>query len=186
MDDSATVQRCLEGEPDAFRTLVERYQSRALGHAIAITGNRADAHHTCHRDHQGLADAQDAVQDAFLNAHRSLRTFDRERIFYSWFYAILRNCCYKLIARRFADTIDHAVRLDLLEAPTLPVDDRLAIERALAALSPTDREVVMLRHFDGLSYAELAASLEIPVGTVMSRLFNARKRLRDGLAGGPV
>ena len=76
------------------------------------------------------------------------------------------------------------MRLDLLESPTLPVDDRLAIERALAALSPTDREIVMLRHFDGLSYAELAASLEIPVGTVMSRLFNARKRLRDGLSGG--
>jgi RNA polymerase sigma-70 factor (ECF subfamily) len=84
------------------------------------------------------------------------------------------------------DAVDHAVRLDLLESPTLPVDERLAIERALAALSPTDREVVMLRHFDGLSYAELAASLEIPVGTVMSRLFNARKRLRDGLSGGLV
>jgi RNA polymerase sigma-70 factor, ECF subfamily len=172
MDDPTTVQRCLEGEPDAFRMLVERYQGRALGHAIAIIGNRADA--------------QDAVQDAFLNAHRSLRTFDRERVFYSWFYAILRNCCYKLIARRRVDTIDHAVRLDLLESPTLPVDERLAIERALAALSPTDREVVMLRHFDGLSYAELAESLEIPVGTVMSRLFNARKRLRDGLSGGLV
>ena len=126
------------------------------------------------------------MQDAFFNAHRALRTFDRERVFYSWFYAILRNCCYKLIARRCADAIDHAVRLDLLEAPTLPVDDRLAIERALAALSPTDREVVMLRHFDGLSYAELATALEIPVGTVMSRLFNARKRLRDGLSGGLV
>ena len=172
MDDSATVQRCLEGEPEAFRTLVERYQSRALGHAIAIIGNRADA--------------QDAVQDAFFKAHRALRTFDRERVFYVWFYAILRNCCYKLIARRCADAIDHAVRPDLLEAPTLPVDDRLAIERALAALSPTDREVVMLRHFDGLSYAELATSLEIPVGTVMSRLFNARQRLRDALSGGLV
>ncbi len=170
MDDSATVQRCLGGETDAFRTLVERYQSRALAHAIAITRNRDDA--------------QDAVQDAFLNAHRALHTFDRERVFYTWFYAILRNCCCKLLARRRMDAADHAVQLDLLESPTLPVDDRLAIERALAALSPTDREVVMLRHFDGLSYAELAASLEIPVGTVMSRLFNARKRLRDGLSGG--
>lgn len=170
MDDSATVQRCLEGEPDAFRMLVERYQGRALGHAMAIIRNREDA--------------QDAVQDAFLNAHKALQTFDRERVFYPWFYAILRNGCYKLLARRRMDAVDHAQRLDLLESPTLPVDDRLAIERALAALSPTDREVVMLRHFDGLSYAELAASLGIPIGTVMSRLFNARKRLRDGLSGG--
>jgi RNA polymerase sigma-70 factor, ECF subfamily len=170
MDDAATVERCLEGQPDAFRTLVERYQSRALGHAIAITRNRDDA--------------QDAVQDAFLNAHRALHTFDRERVFYSWFYAILRNCCYKLVARRRTDVVDHPARLDLLESPAVPVDDRLAIERALAALSPTDREIVMLRHLDGLSYAELAAALEVPIGTVMSRLFNARKRLRDGLTRG--
>ena len=170
MDDSATVLRCLEGETDAFRTLVERYQSRAFGHALAITRNRDDA--------------QDAVQDAFLNAHRALHTFDRERAFYSWFYAILRNCCYKLLAGRRVDIVEDAVRLDLLESPNLPVDDRLAIEWALAALSPSDREVIMLRHFDGLSYAELGASLEIPLGTVMSRLFNARKRLRDGLSHG--
>src|SRR5918994_7636740 len=101
MDDAATVERCLEGEPDAFRTLVERYQGRALGHAIAITRNRDDA--------------QDALQDAFLNAHRALHTFDRERVFYSWFYAILRNCCYRLLARRGTDVVDHPVRLELLE-----------------------------------------------------------------------
>ena len=172
MDDSATVERCLEGESDAFRTLVERYQDRALGHANAITRDRDVA--------------QDAVQDAFLDAHRALGTFNRERAFYPWFYAILRNRCYKLLARRGKDAVAHGVRLDLIESPALPVDERLAIERALAALSPADRELVTLRHFDGLSYAELAASLEIPLGTVMSRLFNARKRLRDGLSRGPA
>jgi RNA polymerase sigma-70 factor, ECF subfamily len=170
MDDATPVQRCLEGDPDAFRTLVERYQGRALAHAIAIIRNRDDA--------------QDAVQEAFLNAHRALHTFDRERVFYSWFYAILRNCCYKHLARRRTDAVDHPVRLDLLESPGVRVDDRMAIEQALAALSPTDRETVMLRHLDGLSYAELAASLQVPVGTVMSRLSNARKRLRDGLTRG--
>ena len=170
MDDSATVQRCLEGDPDAFRTLVERYQGRALAHALAIIRNRDDA--------------QDAVQEAFLNAHRALRTFDPERVFYPWFYAILRNCCYKLLARRRPEIGDLPVPVDLLESPGMPVDDRLAVERALAALSPPDREIVMLRHLDGQSYAELAAALEIPVGTVMSRLFNARRRLRDGLTRG--
>jgi RNA polymerase sigma-70 factor (ECF subfamily) len=172
MDDAATVERCLEGEADAFRILVERYQGRALGHALAIIRNRDDA--------------EDAVQDAFLNAHRALHTFDRERVFYSWFYAILRNCCYKVLARRRTDVFDYPERLDLLESPDVPVDERLAVEGALAALSPTDREIVMLRHLDGLSYAELAVVLEIPVGTVMSRLFNARKRLRDGLTRGPA
>lgn len=164
MDDSEAVARCLEGEPEAFRPLVERYQDRALGHAISIIRNREDA--------------QDAVQDAFLNAHRALRTFDRQRAFYQWFYAILRNGCYKLLARRHDVAVDHSVRLELLASSTLPADDRLAMERALAALAAADREIVMLRHFDGLSYAELAAFLDIPVGTVMSRLFNARRRLR--------
>jgi RNA polymerase sigma-70 factor (ECF subfamily) len=170
MDDSAAVQRSLKGEPDAFRTLVERYQGRALAHAVAIIRNRDDA--------------LDAVQEAFLNAHRALHTFDRERVFYAWFYAILRNCCYKLLASRRMDALERPVRVDLLESPGVPVDDRLVIEEALAALSPADREIVMLRHFDGLSYAELSASLEIPAGTVMSRLFNARKRLRESLARG--
>jgi RNA polymerase sigma-70 factor, ECF subfamily len=170
MDDAAAVQRCLTGETEAFRTLVERYQGRALGHALAIIRNRDDA--------------LDAVQEAFLTAHRALHTFDRERAFYAWFYAILRNCCYKLLASRRVDDLAHPVRADLLESPGVPVDDRLAIEQALAALPPADREIVMLRHFDGLSYAELAVSLDIPAGTVMSRLFNARRRLRESLTRG--
>ena len=90
MNDAAAVQQCLKGEPEAFRVLVERYQGRALGHAITIIRNRDDA--------------QDAVQDAFLNAHRALHTFDRGRVFYSWFYVILRNCCYKHVARRRIDS----------------------------------------------------------------------------------
>jgi RNA polymerase sigma-70 factor (ECF subfamily) len=170
MDDSAAVQRCLTGDPEALRTLVERYQGRALGHAIAIIGNRDDA--------------RDAVQEAFLNAHKALHTFERERAFYPWFYAILRNCCYRQLASRRTDAFDSGVRVDLLESPGVSVEERLAIEQALAALSPADREIVMLRHFDGLSYAELAAALGIPGGTVMSRLFNARKRLRESLARG--
>jgi RNA polymerase sigma-70 factor, ECF subfamily len=170
MDDSATVQRCLTGDPEAFRTLVDHYQGRALGHAIAIIRNRDDA--------------LDVVQEAFLNAHRALRTFDRERAFYPWFYAILRNCCYRQLASRRTDATGSEMRVDLLESPGVSVEERLAIEEALAALSPADREIVMLRHFDGLSYAELAAALGIPAGTVMSRLFNARKRLRESLARG--
>ena len=170
MDDSAAVQRCLAGDPEAFRTLVERYQARALAHAIAINRNRDDA--------------RDVVQEAFLNAHRALRTFDRERAFYPWFYAILRNCCYRQLASRRTDATDGEMRVDLLESPGVSVEERLAIEEALAALAPADREIVMLRHFDGLSYAELAAALDIPAGTVMSRLFNARKRLRESLARG--
>jgi RNA polymerase sigma factor (sigma-70 family) len=63
----------------------------------------------------------------------------------------------------------------------LRAEDRLALEHALLELSPAEREIVTLKHIDGLSYDELAERLEIPKGTVMSRLFHARKRLREKL-----
>ena len=86
MDDSVAIQKCLAGDWEPFRLLVEKYQGRAVGHALAIVGNREDA--------------LDAVQEAFLDAFRALGRFDRGRQFYPWFYAILRNRCFKLLASR--------------------------------------------------------------------------------------
>jgi RNA polymerase sigma-70 factor (ECF subfamily) len=167
MEDEEAIRRCLQGDSHAFRALVERYQSRALGHANAILRNRDDA--------------QDAVQDAFLGAYRALHTFHLERGFYPWFYTVLRHCCAKVASRRLAPVVD-------LDAPgviasnELHADERLAIEHALTTLSDADREILTLRHLDGLTYAELAELLEIPIGTVMSRLYNSRLRFRAAFA----
>jgi RNA polymerase sigma-70 factor (ECF subfamily) len=172
MDDSVAIRKCRAGDKDAFRHLVERYQIEAMGHALAILSDREDAH--------------DAVQEAFLDAYQALSRFDMSRQFYPWFYTILRNRCFKLIAgrkRKVGPPPDDA----LLLAPVSEVapEDRLALEQALLELSPSDRELVTLKHLDGLSYDELAGRLEIPRGTVMSRLFHARKRLREKLACRP-
>jgi RNA polymerase sigma-70 factor, ECF subfamily len=170
MDDLAAIRRCRGGERDAFRHLVGRYQAQAISHASAILGNKEDA--------------LDAVQEAFLDAFQSLDRFDMSRRFYPWFYVVLRNRCFKLLAARksreaasLEDTVILAPQAD--RSP----EEILNLERALMGLSAEDREVVTLKHLDGLSYEEIAARLEIPLGTVMSRLYNARRRLRDRLSG---
>ena len=166
MDDSAAIQRCRRGEQEAFRYLVELYQRQAIAHATAFLGNRADA--------------QDAVQEAFVDAFRSLRTFDESRAFYPWFYVLLRNRCYKMAARRReTEDINEVEIVSPRSGP--PAEETIALERALMSLDQDEREIVTLKYFDGLSYDELARRLQIPRGTVMSRLFHARRKLHSKL-----
>ena len=166
MDDSAAIRRCRQGEQEAFRHLVELYQRQAIAHATAILGNREDA--------------QDAVQEAFVDAFRALKTFDETRAFYPWFYVLLRNRCYKLAARR--RETDDIEEIEIVAPVSGPATEQtLALERALLSLDREDREIVMLKYFDGLTYDELAERLHIPRGTVMSRLFHARRRLHAKL-----
>ena len=170
MDDSAAVSRCKAGDGEAFRHLVERYQSEAIGHAVAVLGNREDA--------------MDAVQEAFLDAFRSLDRFDLSRRFYPWFYTILRNRCFKLVAGRRRREAESADGLELLSpTPGVSAEESLLVERALLRLSEQERELITLRHLDGLSYNELAERLGVPPGTIMSRLYHARKKLREKLSG---
>src|SRR5215213_3279394 len=120
MDDNTAIEKCLNGEKDAFRFLVERYQAQAVGHSLAILGNREDA--------------RDATQEAFVDAFQSLKKFDLSRKFYPWFYVLLRHRCYKLIGkRREAQTIEETEIL----APQAGVshEERIALERALGSLS---------------------------------------------------
>lgn len=141
-----------------------------MGHALAILGHRQDA--------------EDALQEAFLSTYGALGSFDDNRRFYPWFYTILRNCCWKLAARRATQEASALETVEILASTGAgTVEDRLALEQALRELSPQSREILTLRHLDGLSYEELAARLELPVGTVMSRLFYARKGLREQLGG---
>ena len=168
MDDAEAIKRCQKGDRDAFRHLVERYQRRAVGHATAILLQRDDA--------------EDAVQEAFIDAFRAIGTFDTSRTFYSWFYVLLRHRCYKVTAkRRPAENLDD---VELLSSQSGTVaETKLALEKALRSLTREEREIVSLKYFDGLSYDELATHLQIPRGTVMSRLFYARQRLQGKLLG---
>jgi len=168
MDDAEAIKRCQQGDREVFRHLVERYQKRAVAHALAILFNRDDA--------------EDAVQEAFIDAFRAIATFDTSRTFYQWFYVLLRNRCYKMTARRrLTESIDEAVLVD--PQPGVTNETRLALEKALQSLTREEREIIGLKYFSGLSYDELAVHLQIPRGTVMSRLFSARRRLKGQLTG---
>ena len=168
MDDSRAIRECQNGETSAFRFLVERYQGQAVGHAVAILSNREDA--------------LDAVQEAFIDAFKAIDSFDRARAFYPWFYVLLRNRCYKMRTRnRETENIEETEIL----APQsgLPREERVVLERALVSLPREDRELITLKYLDGLSYQQLAEHLQIPKGTVMSRLFHVRKQLQRKLTG---
>jgi RNA polymerase sigma-70 factor (ECF subfamily) len=167
MDDSTAIQKCKAGETEAFGHLVRRYQSEAIGHAVAILGS--------------LDDALDAVQDAFLDAYQAMKRFDVSRRFYPWLYTILRNRCFEMLASRRKQAAASEDAVELLaqtEKNSCGVAASI-VDRALRELAAEDRELLTLKHLDGLSYKEIAEILGIPVGTVMSRLYYARRRFRE-------
>lgn len=169
MDDFEALKNCIGGDKNSFHYLVERYQNQALHHAAAVLGNREDA--------------RDAVQEAFIDAYRGINGFDFSRRFYPWFYVLLRNRCFKMLSASGRRNTVQSVEETEIVAPRseLSMDEALALETALLALPAEDREIVTLKYLDGLSYQELAELLQIPRGTVMSRLFYARKQLQAKL-----
>lgn len=171
MDDHEAIRRCRKGESDAFRHLVARYQAEAIGHARAILGNGEDA--------------RDATQDAFFAAFKSLDRFKPGNRFYPWLYTILRNRCLTVLGQRRLSAPVDVDDLELIEPSSeASPEELLTLEGALLRLGPDEREIITLRHFDGRSYGEIAELLGIAAGTVMSRLYNARRKLREGLGAG--
>ena len=168
MNDAAAIEKCQNGEHEAFRFLVESYQNQAVAHAVAILGSREDA--------------LDAVQEAFVDAFQAIKNFDGERRFYPWFYVLLRNRCFKFLERR--KNTESFAEIEIIAAPeNVPDEEKFALEKALRSLAADEREIITLKYFDGLSYEELAERLQIPRGTVMSKLFYARKNLKKQLTG---
>jgi RNA polymerase sigma-70 factor (ECF subfamily) len=180
-NDAAVVERARAGDHEAFRVLVERYQGRLFRLALRVL-----------RDEE---QARDAVQDAFHKVYRSLDRFEGRSSFYTWVYRLVMNQC--LDARR-RDRSDRHVEFEDERSVELRPEDaghpepepaaelergelRSQMERAIAALPEDARRTFLLREVDGLSYAEIARSLRIPKGTVMSRLHYARRRLRAAL-----
>ena len=167
MDDRTAVRACRAGDVDAFRHLVDRYQARALAHARILTRNDADA--------------ADAAQEAFVDAFRNLASVDADRPFYAWLYVLLRNRCFKQRARR-STRPESGILPEQSLAPAVSADG-LDLWRAIGRLPPSDGELIVLKHIEGWTYEELSKALSLPRGTVMSRLYGARKRLLALLSG---
>ena len=181
LSDTDAVARARSGDHEAFRVLVERYQGRAFGLALRILGD-ADS-------------ARDAVQDGFLKAYRSLDKFEGRSGFYTWLYRLMFNLCIDMKRRdkssRHVEWDDDVAR-DITRGVPGATPQRLgqpgnelergelreALAKAIETLPDDAKRTLLLREVDGLSYAEIAESLGIPKGTVMSRLHHARRRVR--------
>lgn len=165
------------GDHGNFQTLVEQYMGQAIGVAMGYTRNREDA--------------IDMAQDAFYRVYRHLDRFREGERFAPWFFRILRNCCLNFLAKRRRraqisihprDEDDGGIPLtDSGPGPGAVLEDKetgKAVWAAIDALPLKHREILLLRHFQELDYSGIAEVLEIPIGTVMSRLYHARKKMQ--------
>lgn len=177
--DAQLIDEALAGQSDSFGHLVARHQDRLYNTLIHVVGSAEEA--------------QDVAQDAFVQAYVKLATFERASAFYTWLYRIAMNLAISRRRRaRPTVSVDHAREVLGHE----PVDrgvapgDRLEraergcqVRQALARLSDEHRQVLVLREIDDCSYEQIAEMLDLPVGTIRSRLHRARLQLRDELKG---
>ena len=165
-EERAWLDRCAQGDERAIRWVLDRYRDRVVRLASHVLHNSREA--------------EDVAQEAFVKAFRQIDQFRGESGFYAWLYRIVINLCLDRMRRK-------CVTAELpLEERTLPdrsalcpdMEKRLAVEQVLDSLTPPMRAALVLREVEGLEYAEIAQVLNIPVGTVRSRLNTAREQFR--------
>lgn len=175
IDESAIVTAARDGDQSAFGELVHQYQRRAYAVAYSVVGNREDS--------------LELAQESFVRAYRAIDRFDTTKPFYPWLYRIVKNTCFnhlKKKKRRAETSLDKlmAAGYDAKDTARNPQDAaelgdlKRSVHAAMEKLTADQQEIIRLRHFLELSYSEIADCLDIPQGTVMSRLHSARKQLR--------
>ena len=187
-DDRELVERVQAGDEAAFKELFERYHRRAFAVAFGVVKNKQDA--------------LDIVQDGFIKVHRHIGNFQGSSSFYTWLYRIVMNLSIDHVRRNKKGKdldYDDKVRRDsgdiagdgtllpsILDGnprkTVLRKELSEAIQAALDELPEYHRAVILLREVEGLSYEEMAKVLDVPKGTIMSRLFHARKKMQAALA----
>jgi len=181
IDDIDLVKRCQAGDTRAFNDLVTKYRGKAYAMIYNMVRNEQDA--------------WDLAQDGFLKAWKSIPNFRGQSAFYTWLYRIMTNVTIDWLRKKRIQggtEFDEELELKNIEpgsatmprAETLPSDKmahdeiRKRIDAALEKLSPEHRAVIVMKEMDDLQYNEIADALGCSLGTVMSRLFYARKKLQ--------
>jgi len=186
--DRELVSRAQAGDRAAFRELFDRYHRRAFAVALGVVKNQEDA--------------LDVVQEAFVKVHKHIENFQGTSSFYTWLYRIVMNLSIDHVRRsKKARDMDYDDRIGRGESGAVGAEALVpsigdpnpgrtmlrrelsdAIQGALAELPEYHRQVILLREVEGLSYEEMAEVLEVPKGTIMSRLFHARRKMQSLLA----
>ena len=173
------IRKCKSGDARFYEPLVRAYEPAGLRLAVAMMGN--------------FEDAQDALQEAFIKTCDTRHRFDLRRPFGPWFFQILRNQCRDMLRSRNAkfrvEALDEQVdkRPGSVDGGPERARQRNAASellwRGLEKIGTEHREILVLKELQGFRYGEIAQILEIPEGTVASRLFHARHALREALLG---
>ena len=179
------VKQCQAGDPEAFDQLVGRYRTRVFGMIYNMVHNEQDA--------------WDLAQDSFLKAWKSIGRFRSQSSFYTWLYRIVTNVTIDWLRKKQVKgsgaEFDDAIQLKDIDpaSRTVPKADalphqrmeqreiRARIDDAIAQLSPEHRAVILMKETEDMQYHEIAEALGCSIGTVMSRLFYARKKLQNSL-----
>ncbi len=174
----AVIRRVQRGDTDAFEALVAAYEKNVFNVALQMTGNREDA--------------QDMTQEAFLKAYSSLSSFRGDSKFSSWLYRIVSNVCLDFKRRQgrrpsssltVEDDEGENIQLDIADESQSPEAllerkmTREAVRAGLQQLPDEQRQILLLREIQGLSYEEIGEAMGLEAGTVKSRIFRARKKL---------
>ncbi len=187
-DDLLLVKRVRSGDQRAFRTLVERYQRKVYAVALGMLKDKEEA--------------MDVSQEAFVKVYKYLDHFKGDSSFYTWLYRITTNICIDVLRKRGGSRgedveFDESMAMDTSEAQIGALGTRLGtnpqrsalrrelaekIQEALEQVPEKHRAILLLREVEGMSYEDLARTLEIPKGTVMSRLFHARTKVQKILS----
>jgi RNA polymerase sigma-70 factor (ECF subfamily) len=182
MSDLELVKRCQAGDTRAFDALVTKYRNRIYSMAYHIIQNETEA--------------WDISQEAFIKAWRAMGSFKSDATFYTWLYRITHNVCYDWMRKKkfesdgeFDDSEkEHRVAAGAEAVPRgAPRPDqamknaelKVQLDWAISQLSADHRQIILLKEMDGLSYQEIADVMKCSLGTVMSRLFYARKKLQE-------
>jgi RNA polymerase sigma-70 factor (ECF subfamily) len=178
------VDDARRGDAQAFRELVQKNQRRAYAVALGMVHDPDDA--------------RDITQEAFLKVHKNLATFEGDAQFFTWLYRIVMNLAIDHLRKKRGEKVEFDDAMSNGEAdddtgisprrtgfdPVKALSDkqlRQKIQGALGQLSPAHRAVLVMREVDGLSYQEMADLAGVSIGTIMSRLFHARKKMQKML-----
>ena len=178
IDERSIIDRAQKGDCAAFGELVRHYQKRAYAIAYGFVGNRDDA--------------LELAQDSFVKSYKAIHRFDLRMPFYPWLYRIIKNTCLNHIKKRnrrgeyslnsmMESGRDFPTAKKSPEHKAILEELKGALGQALSCISENHREIIVLRHIHEKSYSEIADCLDIPHGTVMSRLHGARKSLKKAM-----
>jgi RNA polymerase sigma-70 factor (ECF subfamily) len=167
MQDAILIEKCKEGDMEAYEKLVKRYMKKAYNVALYYTKNPSDA--------------WDISQQGFVNAWKGIKRFDTKSPFFPWLYAIIKNeALTRFKKEKKEEKKESGLPLKILVSPEEHLEEKERIEKLTQALSKLDKEkkeIIYLRHYANMSYREISEALGLPEGTIMSRLYYARKAL---------